>query len=76
MEKERCGEVASKVWGESDLNPELRANSYTRSKPPKPRERDVAPRTFVRPSLRLFLQSHIPHKWGWRAFDSAFRHTT
>jgi hypothetical protein len=30
---------ASDVWGESDLNPVLRANSYTRSKPPKPKER-------------------------------------
>jgi hypothetical protein len=58
MEKDRCGEVASKMWGESDLNPVLRANNYTRSKPPKPRERDVAPRTFVFPSLRL-SSSHI-----------------
>lgn len=51
----RCGESASEVWGESDLNPVLRANSYTHSKPPKPRGN-----AMLQPGLSFVLASVCP----------------
>lgn len=55
MDKERCGEVASKVWSKSDLNPVLRANSYRCSKPPKPRGA-----AMLHPGLSFALVSASP----------------